>query len=312
MVPSGRRRSTDRLTGFRVDQSVAIGPRLILEAGSDVVNYGGQARNAINQLDYGRHTMTSGAGFARAQWSATGHVRLHSGARYEYNSQFGSILAPEFGASFTLAPGCTFSADVARGFRNPTVRELYMFPAPNPALLPEHVWNYQATVQAHPAKSLAVSVTGYYASLDNLVVAAGRYPNLKLLNSGRALNRGIETTARWRAHRRVTIQSGYAYLRSTNLALYVPGQKLNYGIDFDAGRASIYFGGMSVGERWANAQHSLKLDSYTLSSLKLTVPLSRRWRLAAGADNLFNQNYQVVTGYPMPGINGSGGITLSF
>ena len=240
-------RSTDRTTGFRVDQNIAIGPRLILEAGSDVVNYGGQARNAHGDLDYGRHTLTSGAGFARVQWTATGRMRLHSGVRYEYNSLFGSIAAPEFGASFALAPGYTLSAEIARGFRNPTIRELYMFPAPNPALLPEHVWNYQATVQAHPAKSLALSVTGYYASLDNLVVTTGRFPNLQLLNSGAALNRGIETTARWRVHRRVTVQSGYAYLRSTNLALYVPGQKFNYGIDVDAGRASIYFGGMSVG-----------------------------------------------------------------
>ena len=64
-------RSTDRTTGMRVDQNIAIAPRLILEVGSDVVNYGGQARNALSRLEYGRHTLTSGAGFVRAQW--TGH-----------------------------------------------------------------------------------------------------------------------------------------------------------------------------------------------------------------------------------------------
>jgi iron complex outermembrane receptor protein len=305
-------RSTDRTTGIRVDQNIAIAPRLILEVGSDVVNYGGQARNALGGLDYGRHTLDSGAGFARAQWTASSRVRLHSGVRYEYNSLFGSIAAPEFGASFTLAPGYALSTEVARGFRNPTIRELYMFPAPNPALLPEHVWNYQATFQAHPMKSLAASVTGYYASLDNLIVTTGYYPNLRLLNTGAALNRGIETTARWRVHKRVAVQSGYAYLRSTNLAPYVPGQKFNYGVDVDAGRAFIYFGGMSVGERWADAQHSRRLGAYTLGSLKMTIPLNRQWRLTAMVDNLFNQSYQVVTGYPMPGINAAGGFTLSF
>jgi len=285
---------------------------LILEVGSDVVNYGGQARNALSFLDYGRHTLNSGAGFVRAQWIATSRLRLHSGVRYEYNPLFGSIAAPEFGASFTFAPGYALSTEIARGFRNPTIRELYMFPAPNPALLPEHVWNYQATFQAHPAKTLAVSATGYYASLDNLIVTTGYYPNLRLLNTGAALNRGIETTARWRVHKRVAVQSGYAYLRSTNLAPYVPGQKFNYGVDVDAGRAFIYFGGMSVGERWADAQHSRRLGAYTLGSLKMTIPLNRQWRLTAMVDNLFNQSYQVVTGYPMPGINAAGGFTLSF
>ena len=305
-------RSTDRTTGIRVDQNIAIAPRLILEVGSDVVNYGGQARNALSRVDYGRHTLNSGAGFVRAQWTATNRLRLHSGVRYEYNSLFGPIAAPEFGASYTVAPGYALSTEIARGFRNPTIRELYMFPAPNPALLPEHVWNYQATFQAHPIKSLTTSVTGYYASLDNLIVTTGYYPNLQLLNAGAALNRGIETTARWRVHRRVAVQSGYAYLRSTNLAPYVPAQKFNYGIDVDAGRAFIYFGGMSVGHRWGNAQHSRKLEAYTLGSLKMTIPLNQQWRLTAMVDNLFNQSYQVVTGYPMPGINAAGGFTVSF
>ena len=305
-------RSTDRTTGVRVDQNIAIASRLILEVGSDVVNYGGQARNVLSYLDYGRHTISSGAGFVRAQWTATNGVRLHSGVRYEHNSLFGSIAAPEFGASFTFAPGYALSAEIARGFRNPTIRELYMFPAPNPSLQPEHVWNYQASFQAHPAKSLTTSVTAYYANLDNLIVTTGRYPNLQLLNTGAALNRGIEATARWQAHRRVTVQSGYAYLRSTNLALYVPAQKLNYGVDVNAGRAFIYLGGMSVGERWADSQHTLRLRAYTAGSLKTTVPLSRHWTVTALVDNLFNQDYQVVTGYPMPGVNAAGGFTVSF
>jgi outer membrane cobalamin receptor len=305
-------RSTDRTAGVRVDQNIAIAPRLILEVGSDVVNYGGQARNALSRLDYGRHTLTSGAGFVRAQWTATSRMRLHSGVRYEYNSLFGSTTVPEFGASFRIASGYSLSTEIARGFRNPTIRELYLFPAPNPALLPEHVWNYQASLQAHPAKSLSTSVTGYYASLDNLIVTPGYYPNLRLLNTGAALNRGIETTARWRVHKRVAVQSGYAYLRSTNLAPYVPAQKFNYGIDVDAGRALLYFGGMSVGARWADSQHSGKLEAYTLGSLKMTVPLNRQWHLTAMVDNLFNQSYQVVTGYPMPGINAAGGFTVSF
>jgi outer membrane cobalamin receptor len=305
-------RSTDRTTGIRVDQNIAIAPRLILEVGGDVVNSGGQARNALSHLDYGRHTLSSVAEFVRAQWTATSRMRLHSGVRYEYNSLFGSTTVPEFGASFTFAPGYALSTDLARGFRNPTIRELYMFPAPNPALLPGHVWNYQATFQAHPTKSLTASVTGYYASLDNLIATTGRYPNLRLLNTGAALNRGIETTARWRAHQRVTVQAGYAYLRSTNLAPYVPGQKFNYGVDFNAGRASIYLGGMSVGGRWADSQHSSKLEAYILGSLKMTIPLNRQWRLTAMVDNVFNQSYQVVTGYPMPGINAAGGFTVSF
>lgn len=305
-------RSTDSTSGFRLDQHIAAAPQLTLEVGTDIVHFGGRARNAISLLNYGEHHINTAAGFARGQWAATRRLRLHSGLRYEHNSQFGSIPVPEAGGRYKIAEGYSISADIAKGFRNPTIRELYLFPAPNPLLKPERVWNYQASFQMNPVHSLAASVTGYYADLSNLIVTTGRYPSMKLLNTGGALNRGLETTVRWRAHRRVALQSGYAYLRSTNLAPFLPANKWNYSIDFDAGRAFVTFGGMAVGERWKDAQHSGKMDAYTLGTLKVTLPVTRNWRLFTLVDNLWNQSYQVIPGYPMPGINAMGGFTLSF
>jgi outer membrane cobalamin receptor len=87
---------------------------------------------------------------------------------------------------------------------------------------------------------------------------------------------------------------------------------LTYGADIDAGRVSVYFGGMVVGERWADPQHSGKLAGYPLGELKLTVPVGERWRVFALVDNLFDSKYSVVPGYPMPNINAISGLSLSF
>jgi outer membrane receptor protein involved in Fe transport len=305
-------RSTDRATGVRLDQNIALARTLTLEAGSDVVDYGGAARNIEAPLDYGRHTAASAAGFARMQWSAPGRLRLFAGGRYESNSVFGVIAAPEAGALWTPRPGVALSVEAAKGYRNPTIRELYLFPAPNPNLKPEHMWNYQGSVRLNPADSFSVTVTGFYARLSNLIATTGRHPNLSLLNTGAALNRGMEATGRWKASRRLAIQSGYAYLRSTNLAPYVPAHKWTYGADINAGPVFVYFGGMAVGERWANTQHSSKMAGYQLGEVKLTLPVGERWRVFVMADNLFNRRYSVVPGYPMPGINGAGGLSVAF
>jgi iron complex outermembrane receptor protein len=305
-------RSTDRTTGVRLDENIALARTLTLETGSDIVDYGGVARDVKKLLDYGSHTLTSAAGFVRTQWSATSRLRLFAGGRYESNSLFGGTGAPEAGAVWTPRERVTLSLEAAKGYRNPTMRELYLFPAPNPSLKPEHMWNYQASVRVRPADSFTATVTGFYAELSDLIVTTGRYPNLALLNTGAALNRGIEVAGRWRASRHVAIQSGYAYLRSTNLAPYVPSNKLNYGVDVNAGKAFVYFGGMVVGERWANAQHSLKLAGYLLGELKVTVPVGEHWRVFTLVDNLFNREYSVVPGYPMPGINATGGLSVSF
>ena len=49
-----------------------------------------------------------------------------------------------------------------------------------------------------------------------------------------------------------------------------------------------------------------------MPTLKLMVPLGRRWTVFAVVDNFIDEEYQVVTGYPMPGVNAAGGFTVRF
>lgn len=305
-------RSTDRTTGVRIDQNLALAETLTLETGADVVNYGGAARNVRGPLDYGSHVLTSAAVFGRPQWAVAPNLRIFAGGRYEHNSLFGDTTVPEAGAVWTPRMRVAVSLEAAKGYRNPTIRELYLFPAPNPGLMPERMWNYQASVRVHPLDSLTATVTGFYSRLSNLIVTTGYYPRLVSQNTGAALNRGVEATGRWRPSWRLAIQSGYAYLRSTNLAPYVPSNKLTYGADINAGRVFVYFGGMVVGERWADTRHAARLAGYHLGELKLTAPLGARWRVFTLVDNLFDRAYSVVPGYPMPGVNAMGGLSLSF
>jgi iron complex outermembrane receptor protein len=155
-------------------------------------------------------------------------------------------------------------------------------------------------------------VTGYYADLSNLIVTTGRYPNLTLLNIGRALNRGLEANVRWRAMRRVNFTSGYAYLKSTNLGPSIPGHKVNYGVDLDLGKTWLHFGGVTVGPMWVSTRRDQRLGGFTLATLKWTLPLHRHYSLFAMVDNLLNRHYEVLAGYPMPGANAAGGIDLKF
>jgi len=304
-------RSVDRTTGVRIDESFAVSPNVILQAGTDIVNYGGRAQNVNTALDYGSHGATSAAGFARAQWAPARALRTHAGVRYEHNTMFGDIAVPEAGATLALGR-YSVAAAVGRGFRNPTIRELYLFPAPNPLLQPERLWNYQVSFQARPAQDLALATTLFYADLSNLIAVTGRYPNLVLANTGRALNRGLETSVRWRPARRLSLYSGYAWLRSTNLSPYVPEHKLDWSVQFDAGKFFVHAGATTAGSRWADAAHQQKMESYTNATARITAPVGRRASLFVLVDNLLNRRYEVVQGYPMPGTNAAAGVTLGF
>ena len=291
-------RSVDRTTGARFHQFLSLGPHLMLDGGSDVVVYGGRTGSS-------QHWIRSAAGFTRLEWAPSSPLRLNTGVRYDHNSVYGAVAAPEFGATWRISENYSAGVAVARGFRNPTIRELYLFPAPNPLLKPEFVWNYQASVQLAPRAGFRALLSAYYADLSNLIVTTGRFPNLRLENTGRALNRGWEGSARWRPRRKLGFESGYAYLRSTNLAPYLPQHRASYAIQFDAGRVYLHLGGTTVGRRRS-------MGGYTVATLKLTLPFARRYSLSAMVDNILNRRYEVLPGYPMPGVNAMAGLSVQF
>ena len=309
-------RSTDRMMGGRIFQTLSLSRKFAVDFGTDVVNYGGLAQQVGEYpTDYGgSHEITDAAGFVRAHWSPTTELLFNAGVRYQTDSLFGNIVVPEFGASWQASDPVSLSASIDRGFRNPTIRELYLFPAPNPNLQPEDLWNYQATLKTRVTATTSAWVTFFYADISNQILTLGQYPNLQLLNGGKAMNKGVETSFRWALARRVSVNAGYAYLTSTNLAPLVPQNKVNLAVDADLRRVFLHLGVQAIGRRdtGVSSPSPAQLGGYTLASAKISFPVRKDFDVFATVDNILNQRYQVFTGYPMPGVNAAGGFTLHF
>lgn len=305
-------RSTDRMTGGRIFQTWTLRPEAAIDFGADLVNYGGLALQ-LNGTNYGgEHQINDDAGFVRAHWAPGAKTVLNAGVRYQADSQFGNLAVPEFGAYWHATERFTLAGAISRGFRNPTIRELYLFPAPNADLKPAVAWNYQVTAQARIARQLAAWTSFYYTDLSNQIITLGNYPHMQLLNGGQAINKGVEANLHWSFLRRVSATGGYAYLRSTNLAALVPQNKANLAIDADLKRAVLHISVQAVGKRYTTTSHSAQLGGYTDAGLKLSVPVTRQLSFFGTAENLLNHKYQVITGYPMPGASGAGGFVLHF
>jgi outer membrane cobalamin receptor len=141
----------------------------------------------------------------------------------------------------------------------------------------------------------------YYANLTNQIVTLGHYPNLELLNTGKAINKGIETNLRWSVSHKVSTSVGYAFLTSTNLVPLVPQNKATLAVDWDVKRAFLHLGVQVIGRRYTDQSHTSQLGDYTLASAKLSVPVRRSFDLFVMVDNMLNHSYEVLPGYPMPG-----------
>ncbi|MCL5005924.1 MAG: TonB-dependent receptor [Acidobacteria bacterium] len=309
-------RSTDRMTGGRIFQTLSLSQNVAVDFGTDVLDYGGLARQlGENPTDYGGgYEITDAAGFMRAHWSPTTQLVFSGGLRYQTDSVFGDITVPEFGALWQASDRVSFSTSISEGFRNPTIRELYLFPAPNPNLQPERLWDYQAAIKTRLTTTTSVWTTFFYDDFKNQIITLGQYPNLQLLNGGKAINKGVEEDFRWALNRRVSISGGYAYLVSTNLAPLIPQDKVILSIDTNLKRAFLHLAAQVIGRRdtGSPSPSPAQLGGYTYASAKISIPVRRDFDLFATVDNILNQHYQVFTGYPMPGVNAAAGFTLHF
>jgi len=305
-------RSTDSTKGLRAMQTFLVHPALALDLGGDFNHFGGAARNIKSRLDYGRHAIDEGAGFSRAQWVVSPRISLSGGYRYHRHSVYGGLSVPEASATVRLSPRVSWSAGVSRGFRNPTIRELYLFPAPNPNLLPERLWNSQSTLYVQPHRTFTVWATGYYSSLSNQILTLGRFPNLRLENSGRAIFRGVDLQSQWRPSRSWMLSAGLGVLRSGQIAPLLPANKFNGAAHYNHRRFTASLSAMIVGRRYTSAARTAALGGYPLLTLQTGWKASRRLSLFALVDSLLDRRYEVLPGYIMPRINAAGGFTYSF
>lgn len=306
-------RSVDRTTGARISQTITFAHNAAFDFGTDIVNYGGTAWQ-YGQLDAygGNHQITDAAGFFRGHWSPVAKLVVNAGVRYQTDTQFGDMAVPEIGAIYNVLPRLTWSGSISEGFRNPTLRELYLFPAPNPNLLPETLWNYQTTLKLRITGNVSAWTTFYYANINNSIVTLGNYPNMQLLNTGNAINKGVDVNVRWRMWRRVSAMAGYAFLTSTNISPLVPQNKAIFATDINMKRAFLHLGVQAIGRRYTDESLTAQMGGYTLASAKISFPFQRHYDVFATVDNILNHSYTILPGYPMPGVNAAGGVSIHF
>ena len=90
--------------------------------------------------------------------------------RADYNDHFGLEWVPQAGATFTPSVTTTVKAIISKGFRNPTIREMYMFPPQNPDLQAERLMNYEVSASHYlHDNALLLNLNLFYIEGDNMI-----------------------------------------------------------------------------------------------------------------------------------------------
>ena len=236
-------------------------------------------------------------------------LTVDAGLRVDWHSVIGTELIPQGGLAFHPTRNADIKALVSKGFRNPIIREMYMFPPATTDLEPEKMMNYELAYSQRIGKKVHIGANLFYIKGKNLIntVRVGGRP--RNVNTGDFENWGLELSADYCINKHWSVDGNYSYLRMDTPITGAPKGKL-------------YFGGKYQNEKWtatAGVQNISGLyiaadqkENYTLLNASVSYKVLPWMAIFAKGENLLAEQYQTYDGFFMPKATFMGGVSLNF
>ena len=312
--------SHDDMMGISWYQSAQLFTGNRLTAGVDYYRFGGKAQNRYVEgerngerehiVDKVQHEI---AGYIDFRQDISHWLTLDAGIRIDHHSHIGTEWIPQAGLSFHLPGSIELKASAGKGFRYPTIREMYMFPPKNPDLRPESMWNYElAFAQRLLDGRLSYGINVFYIDGKNLIVAVPRAGATPLnMNTGKIDNTGVEAEAAYRIHPHWSVETNYSYLHMDNPVLGAPEHKLYAGAMFSKNRWTVSTGLQYVANLYTDVDH-VQTEDFVLWNINGSFKVTEWFDIWARGENLLAQRYEINAGYPMPKATIMAGINVKF
>ncbi|MBO4370835.1 MAG: TonB-dependent receptor [Paludibacteraceae bacterium] len=219
-----------------------------------------------------------------------------------------------------------------RIFRMPTFNDLYYTDIGNARLDPEFVNQYNVGLGyrfAHPDKTVSdfgVQVDAYHNDVENKIVAmpSSNAFRWQMKNYGRVRIDGVDASVdvgfKWCKHWALGLRLAYTYQQAADLSYdssspyyggqlpYIPWHSGSVVSDVSYRNWTLNYSFIYTGERYASSANipvNYVQPWYTHDLSLSYLHNFQNWKLKGSiqVNNLFNQQYEVVVGYPMPGTN---------
>ncbi len=328
--------SNDEMYGMMIYQGLKLFKGNTLTAGYDYMRYGGKGspittvirddegnvimppQYVISDVSNRWIDMTDNAVYAFVQQNILSNLILNAGIRYDLNKTYGNEWIPQAGLVWNILSNASLKASVSKGYRPPSIRELYLFPPANEELLPERVMNYEVVwSQKWLKQKMTTEFVLYLSRGDNLIVlippVAPPPPLYK--NTGTFNNKGIEFSLKYQPIEGLTIHTNYSYINmKTPLPatpehnLYISGAYTYKKFQFNLKLQNIF----NLYNQDGTGNSSIVEKGYNLLGARIGYRINKYINIFIVGDNLLDQEYQINKGYPMPGATVFGGINLKF
>ena len=318
-------RSKDALTGISWYQSFVVGDMLSpthgrLTVGADYQHIYGHAYYTSKQtgdvLDTpnkqsGKSYRNEIAGYVDYRQDLLGWLTLDAGVRVDHHSITGTEWIPQAGVVVRPIATGEVKAMVSKGFRNPSMREMYLYPPSNEDLEPERLWNYELSWR-HRLGALTYGANLFYIKGDNMIQTTPVDGKPRNVNTGEIENYGAELELAWRVNGHWALSTNHSLLHMENPVVAAPTYKGFLGVDYRCCKWTVNAGLQYINGLYTAVGNNEKKENFCLLNLAVDYALCKNISLWARGENLLAQEYEINLGYPMPRATFMGGVTLNF
>lgn len=309
-------RSKDALTGISWYQSAQLFEGNRLTAGIDYQHiYGnayytsketGEVLDTPNKQSARSHRNEI-AGYVDFRQDLAGWLTIDAGIRVDHHSITGTEWIPQAGIVVRPVSTGEVKAMVSKGFRNPTMREMYLYPPSNEELLPERMWNYELSWRQRLG-SVSYGANLYYIKGDNMIQTVNR----QNVNTGEIENYGLELEAQWRVSSQWTVTTNHSLLHMEHPVVAAPEYKGYLGASYQHGRWNVNAGLQYIDGLYTAVGDNETKESFCLLDASVAYALTKGVSLWVRGENLLAQSYEINLGYPMPRATLMGGVQVRF
>lgn len=264
------------------------------------------------------------------------NVTFDAGLRVDHHSVAGLELIPQFGAVYRPVSSGEIKAMASKGFRNPSTKDMYLYPPSNEDLKAERLWNYELSwrqrltsgkytemdsVYYHDEvvrvdevekynHGITYGVNLFYMKADNMIQTVAK----KNVNTGELENWGVEAELSWTIKEHWGISTNHSWLHQENKLVSVPTYKGYLGVDWYSENhkwmASV--GLQQLAGLYTAVGKDEQKENVTLLNATVKYNLNKYIALWVKGENLLAQEYEILAGYPMPKATAMGGVKISF
>jgi vitamin B12 transporter len=281
-------------------------------------------RTKPRQADFiSDHTLET-AGFLQATLTPLKNLIFVAGGRYDHFNQFGDVWTYRFAGSYKIDKTNTvIHSSVATGFSPPSSQDKIF--GSNFGLQPEKDLGWDAGVEQQLWENrVTVGATYFHNDLSNVVGFDGLF---RTLNLGAARTQGVETELHAQPMKDLTLSATYTYLDTEKTSTADISQPVGSRLPRRP-RQEVYVSASylwckklrtTLATKWVNAREELNfggpnfdIEDYCFTNFAAEYEVNSHLSIYGRVDNLTNEHYAEVFGFPALGRAFYGGVKMRF